>query len=178
MLHWSRGLMDCKTEPHKYDFCTWKLHFFTLAYTNIISCYCSPSLQVFGGLVWILVASNHIVPENPMAWVMFVSVFCFVMTFLWMIIFGAGCHRNSSSWAAAVRPHSGANWLKLENARNNVMKSNKYGVQFTSVIFHFEVRFLICVYPGLCLSRAGGILLPECSSDIGLFHHPVPICRP
>ncbi|TNM99488.1 hypothetical protein fugu_012521 [Takifugu bimaculatus] len=56
---------------------------------------------VFGGLVWILVASNHVVPPNPLGWVMFVSVFCFVMTFLWMIIFMAGCHKNSSGWAAA-----------------------------------------------------------------------------
>ncbi|XP_023132548.1 myelin and lymphocyte protein-like [Amphiprion ocellaris] len=56
---------------------------------------------VFGGLVWILVASTHVVPENPLGWVMFVSVFCFVMTFLWMIIFAAGGHRSSSGWAAA-----------------------------------------------------------------------------
>ncbi|MEQ2285070.1 hypothetical protein AMECASPLE_028089 [Ameca splendens] len=56
---------------------------------------------VFGGLVWILVASNHVQPQNPLGWVMFVSVFCFVMTFLWMILFAAGCHKNSSGWAAA-----------------------------------------------------------------------------
>ncbi|XP_068597755.1 myelin and lymphocyte protein-like [Brachionichthys hirsutus] len=56
---------------------------------------------VFGGLVWILVASTHVVPANPLGWVMFVSVFCFVMTFLWMIIFMAGGHKNSPGWAAA-----------------------------------------------------------------------------
>ncbi|XP_008290229.1 myelin and lymphocyte protein-like [Stegastes partitus] len=56
---------------------------------------------VFGGLVWILVASTHVDPPNPLGWVMFVSVFCFVMTFLWTSIFGAGGHRNSSGWAAA-----------------------------------------------------------------------------
>ncbi|XP_018550819.1 myelin and lymphocyte protein [Lates calcarifer] len=56
---------------------------------------------VFGGLVWILVASTHVDPPNPLGWVMFVSVFCFVMTFLWMIIFAAGGHKNSSGWAAA-----------------------------------------------------------------------------
>lgn len=65
--------------------------------------------QVFGGLVWILVASTHVIPPNPLGWVMFVSVFCFVMTFLWMIIFTAGCHKNSASWAAAVRP--GSRWV-------------------------------------------------------------------
>ncbi|XP_007551177.1 myelin and lymphocyte protein-like [Poecilia latipinna] len=56
---------------------------------------------VFGGLVWILVASTHISPVNPLGWVMFVSVFCFVMTFLWMVMFAAGCHKSSPGWAAA-----------------------------------------------------------------------------
>ncbi|XP_059215780.1 myelin and lymphocyte protein-like [Centropristis striata] len=56
---------------------------------------------VFGGLVWILVASTHVMPPNPLGWVMFVSVFCFVITFLWMIIFAAGGHKNNPGWAAA-----------------------------------------------------------------------------
>ncbi|XP_067310709.1 myelin and lymphocyte protein-like [Pseudorasbora parva] len=56
---------------------------------------------VFGGLVWILVASTLISPNNPQGWVMFVSVFCFVMTFLWLIIFACGGHKNSSAWAMA-----------------------------------------------------------------------------
>lgn len=56
---------------------------------------------IFGGLVWILVASTLVVPANPQGWVMFVSVFCFVMTFLWMVIFGCGGHKNKGSWAAA-----------------------------------------------------------------------------
>ncbi|XP_054456637.1 myelin and lymphocyte protein-like [Anoplopoma fimbria] len=56
---------------------------------------------VFGGLVWILVASTLVDPPNPLGWVMFVSVFCFVMTFLWMVIFAARGHKNSSGWAAA-----------------------------------------------------------------------------
>ncbi|KAK7142464.1 hypothetical protein R3I94_011966 [Phoxinus phoxinus] len=56
---------------------------------------------VFGGLVWILVASTYVTPINPQGWVMFVSVFCFVMTFLWLIIFAFGAHKNSSAWATA-----------------------------------------------------------------------------
>ncbi|XP_016343412.1 myelin and lymphocyte protein-like isoform X1 [Sinocyclocheilus anshuiensis] len=56
---------------------------------------------VFGGLVWILVASTHVTTPNPQGWVMFVSVFCFVMTFLWLIIFACGGHKNSSAWATA-----------------------------------------------------------------------------
>lgn len=56
---------------------------------------------IFGGLVWILVASTHVYPSNPQGWVMFVSVFCFVMTSLWLIIFAAGAHKNRRGWATA-----------------------------------------------------------------------------
>ncbi|XP_048863356.1 mal, T cell differentiation protein b [Brienomyrus brachyistius] len=56
---------------------------------------------IFGGLVWILVASSHVIPPNPLGWVMFVSVFCFIMTFLWLVIFVCGGHKNSGGWAAA-----------------------------------------------------------------------------
>ncbi|XP_034007914.1 myelin and lymphocyte protein-like isoform X1 [Trematomus bernacchii] len=56
---------------------------------------------VFGGLVWMLVASAGFEPVvvNVMGWVMFVSVFCFVMTTLWFFIFLCGANR-SSSWPA------------------------------------------------------------------------------
>ncbi|KAJ3614911.1 hypothetical protein NHX12_018480 [Muraenolepis orangiensis] len=56
---------------------------------------------VFGGLVWILVASTLVVPANPQGWVMFVSVFCFVLTFIWMVVFACGGHHNKPGWAAA-----------------------------------------------------------------------------
>ncbi|XP_056623927.1 myelin and lymphocyte protein-like [Triplophysa dalaica] len=49
---------------------------------------------VCGGLVWILVASTHVQPNNPLGWVMCVSVFCFVTTFLWFITFACGGHKN------------------------------------------------------------------------------------
>ncbi|KAJ4948513.1 hypothetical protein JOQ06_020046 [Pogonophryne albipinna] len=52
---------------------------------------------VFGGLVWMLVASTEVVHKNPMGWVMFVSIFCFVMTTVWFFIFLCGANR-SSSW--------------------------------------------------------------------------------
>ncbi|XP_013882820.1 myelin and lymphocyte protein [Austrofundulus limnaeus] len=54
---------------------------------------------VFGGLVWILVASTHVEPANPLGWVMFVSVFCFVGTTLWFFIFVCGGNQ-SSAWPA------------------------------------------------------------------------------
>ncbi|XP_070696851.1 myelin and lymphocyte protein-like [Pempheris klunzingeri] len=50
---------------------------------------------IFGGLVWILVASTHVIPQNPLGWVMFVSVFCFVVTTLWFFIFLCGANQSS-----------------------------------------------------------------------------------
>ncbi|XP_041865556.1 myelin and lymphocyte protein-like [Melanotaenia boesemani] len=50
---------------------------------------------VFGGLVWILVASTTIQDSNPQGWVMFVSVFCFVGTTLWFFIFLCGANQSS-----------------------------------------------------------------------------------
>ncbi|KAI4813027.1 hypothetical protein KUCAC02_024381 [Chaenocephalus aceratus] len=46
-----------------------------------------------------LVASTEVANKNPMGWVMFVSIFCFVMTTLWFFIFLCGANR-SSSWPA------------------------------------------------------------------------------
>nr|XP_046258449.1 myelin and lymphocyte protein-like isoform X2 [Scatophagus argus] len=51
--------------------------------------------RVFGGLVWILVASTRVYPDNPLGWVMFVSVFCFVLTTLWFFIFLCGANQSS-----------------------------------------------------------------------------------
>ncbi|KAF7670257.1 hypothetical protein LDENG_00027460 [Lucifuga dentata] len=50
---------------------------------------------VFGGLVWTLVASTLVSPDNPLGWVMFVSVFCFVMTTIWFFIFLCGANQSS-----------------------------------------------------------------------------------
>ncbi|KAM3622646.1 uncharacterized protein V6R79_001587 [Siganus canaliculatus] len=62
---------------------------------------------IFGGLVWILVACTLVVPQNPLGWVMFVSVFCFVMTFIWIVVFACGGHHNKGSWAAADFAYNG-----------------------------------------------------------------------
>ncbi|XP_028983684.1 myelin and lymphocyte protein-like [Betta splendens] len=50
---------------------------------------------VFGGLVWTLVASTYVFPANPMGWVMFVSIFCFLGTTLWFFIFLCGGNTGS-----------------------------------------------------------------------------------
>lgn len=58
-------------------------------------------LQVFGGLVWILVASTHVYPDNPLGWIMFVSVFCFVVTTLYFFLFLFG-HNQRKIWNSLV----------------------------------------------------------------------------
>ncbi|KAG2467029.1 MAL protein, partial [Polypterus senegalus] len=50
---------------------------------------------IFGGLVWILVASTKVFYANPQGWVMFVSVFCFVFTFIWLFLFLLGANQSS-----------------------------------------------------------------------------------
>ncbi|XP_065689283.1 myelin and lymphocyte protein isoform X1 [Patagioenas fasciata] len=53
---------------------------------------------IFGGLVWILVASSKVPSPVLQGWVMFVSVFCFVMSITLLCLYICGMHRGSSSW--------------------------------------------------------------------------------
>ncbi|XP_026131259.1 myelin and lymphocyte protein [Carassius auratus] len=69
---------------------------------------------VCGGLVLSLVASTYLFPHNPQAYVISVTIFCFIMTFLWLLIFACGSHNNRSSWASAdVAYHAFAALLYL-----------------------------------------------------------------
>ncbi|XP_077668222.1 myelin and lymphocyte protein isoform X2 [Eretmochelys imbricata] len=57
---------------------------------------------VFGGLVWILVASTRVAYHLLQGWVMFVSVFCFTLSTLLMCLYFCGAHGGKSSWIAVV----------------------------------------------------------------------------
>ncbi|NXM32166.1 MAL protein, partial [Oxyruncus cristatus] len=59
-------------------------------------------LQIFGGLVWILVASSRVPIPMLQGWVMFVSVFCFVMSTTLLCLYFCGAHGGSSSWVTLV----------------------------------------------------------------------------
>ncbi|XP_065589591.1 myelin and lymphocyte protein [Cyrtonyx montezumae] len=54
--------------------------------------------MIFGGLVWILTASSKVTIPQLQGWVMFVSVFCFVLTSTLLFLYMCGVHGNSSSW--------------------------------------------------------------------------------
>ncbi|XP_053445724.1 myelin and lymphocyte protein [Nycticebus coucang] len=53
---------------------------------------------VFGGLVWILIASSHVPIPLIQGWVMFVSVFCFVASTTLLILYIIGTHGGETSW--------------------------------------------------------------------------------
>ncbi|KAM6459058.1 myelin and lymphocyte protein [Liasis olivaceus] len=55
---------------------------------------------VFGGLVWILVASTKVAMTMSQGWVMFVSVFCFVISTLLFLLYMCGAHGGKSAWVA------------------------------------------------------------------------------
>uniref|UniRef100_A0A8C6V788 Myelin and lymphocyte protein n=1 Tax=Naja naja TaxID=35670 RepID=A0A8C6V788_NAJNA len=55
---------------------------------------------VFGGLVWILVASTKVILPMNQGWVMFVSVFCFVISTLLFLLYLCGAHGGKSAWVA------------------------------------------------------------------------------
>ncbi|XP_027709728.1 myelin and lymphocyte protein [Vombatus ursinus] len=53
---------------------------------------------IFGGLVWILVASSKVPCPLTQGWVMFVSVFCFVATTVMFFLYFIGAHGGDASW--------------------------------------------------------------------------------
>ncbi|XP_062345464.1 myelin and lymphocyte protein isoform X2 [Cinclus cinclus] len=53
---------------------------------------------IFGGLVWILVASSRIPDSMLQGWVMFVSVFCFIMSISLLCLYLCGAHGGGGCW--------------------------------------------------------------------------------
>ncbi|NXK61998.1 MAL protein, partial [Sylvietta virens] len=59
---------------------------------------------IIGGLVWILVASSKVPYPMLQGWVMFVSVFCFVMSISLLCLYLCGAHGGGTScWVTLVR---------------------------------------------------------------------------
>ncbi|XP_061546755.1 myelin and lymphocyte protein-like isoform X2 [Phycodurus eques] len=112
---------------------------------------------VTGGLVWILVASTHVQPANPLGWVMFVSVFCFVTTLVWALVFVAGCHKNAPDFvyhalAALFYLSAGVNLAFI----TFVMKSADfriYQIDIAAVVFAFTATLLYFIHAVLSSMR-------------------------
>ncbi|NWR32030.1 MAL protein, partial [Tachuris rubrigastra] len=92
-------------------------------------------LQIFGGLVWILVASSRVPIPMLQGWVMFVSVFCFVMSTTLLCLYICGAHGGSSSWVALV---SGYTMRCLLSAETHTMQQGANWLMCFSVFF-FQV---------------------------------------
>ncbi|XP_031153011.1 myelin and lymphocyte protein-like [Sander lucioperca] len=130
--------------------------------TTIPDIFYLPEL-IFGGLVWILVACTLVVPANPQAWVMFVSVFCFVMTFIWMVVFACDGHHNSSSWAAADFAYHGiaaffylsaaVSLAKVTLDLNNGTSSKNYQLDIAAVVFSYVATLLYFIHTILSAIR-------------------------
>ncbi|NXV03128.1 MAL protein, partial [Cettia cetti] len=58
---------------------------------------------IFGGLVWILVASSKVPDSMLQGWVMFVSVFCFVMSISLFCLYLCRAHGGGGCWVTLVR---------------------------------------------------------------------------
>ncbi|XP_068583292.1 myelin and lymphocyte protein-like [Cebidichthys violaceus] len=107
---------------------------------------------IFGGLVWILVACTLVVPHNPQGWVMFVSVFCFTMTFIWLVVFACGGHRNKGRWAAADFAYHGiaaffylsasVALAKVTLEMNDGTNSRNYKLDIAAVVFSYVATLL------------------------------------
>uniref|UniRef100_A0A8D0D2I7 Mal, T cell differentiation protein n=1 Tax=Sander lucioperca TaxID=283035 RepID=A0A8D0D2I7_SANLU len=120
-------------------------------------------LQIFGGLVWILVACTLVVPANPQAWVMFVSVFCFVMTFIWMVVFACdGSLRVSFPLRQDFAYHGIAAFFYLSAAvslakvtldLNNGTSSKNYQLDIAAVVFSYVATLLYFIHTILSAIR-------------------------
>ncbi|NXU17624.1 MAL protein, partial [Pardalotus punctatus] len=60
---------------------------------------------IFGGLVWILVASSRVPIPMLQGWVMFVSVFCFVMSISLLCLYFCGAHGGGGCWVEPTSRH-------------------------------------------------------------------------
>ncbi|XP_073682396.1 myelin and lymphocyte protein-like [Garra rufa] len=113
---------------------------------------------VFGGLVLSLVASTELFPNNPQAYVISVAIFCFLLTFFWLLIFACGSHNNRSCWASAdVAYHGFAALLYLSasvllakvtiDAANADLKDTVYyKLNVAAVVFAFFTTLLYVIH--------------------------------
>ncbi|XP_078068435.1 myelin and lymphocyte protein-like [Mustelus asterias] len=118
---------------------------------------------VFGGLVWILVASARVSFPGDQGWVMFVSVFCFVITTLLLILYLAGVQNSSSAWTvvdvfyhftAAVFYLSIA-VLEASDTRFSfiVLSPKVYKINIAASVFAFLATLLYTIHAILSILR-------------------------
>ncbi|XP_018931145.1 myelin and lymphocyte protein-like [Cyprinus carpio] len=99
---------------------------------------------VFGGLVWTLVASTKVDPANPQGWVMFVSLFCFLITTLWFFIFITGINQSSIWPSLDVGYHTFSAFFYLSAA---VLLANvTIGKQGVDKVYQLDIAAVVMVF--------------------------------
>lgn len=119
---------------------------------------------IFGGLVWILIASTKLPVGfvNPQAWVMFVSVFCFVFTTIWLLIFLFGCNKRGAWPGLDAAYHAIAALFYLSAAViqasltitfQNFPNSQEYKLNIAAVVMAFVATLLYVIHAVLSALR-------------------------
>ncbi|XP_030414150.1 myelin and lymphocyte protein [Gopherus evgoodei] len=118
---------------------------------------------VFGGLVWILVASTRVALQMLQGWVMFVSVFCFTFSTLLMCLYFCGAHSGKSSWIAVdAFYHSMAALFYLSAAvlqayatifAHDAFLFKVYQEDIAAVVFAFLATLTYVIHEGFSLLR-------------------------
>ncbi|XP_006112685.2 myelin and lymphocyte protein isoform X2 [Pelodiscus sinensis] len=118
---------------------------------------------VFGGLVWILVASTRVASAMIQGWVMFVSVFCFTLSTLLMCLYFCGAHGGKSSWLAVdAFYHSMAALFYLSAAvlqafatiqAKDTFSFKIYQEDISAVVFAFAATLTYVIHKAFSLLR-------------------------
>ncbi|XP_071280301.1 myelin and lymphocyte protein isoform X1 [Agelaius tricolor] len=120
---------------------------------------------IFGGLVWILVASSKVLEPMLQGWVMFVSVFCFVMSISLLCLYICGAHRGGSSCWVTLDAicHSTAALFYLSAAvleafmtyvlGISMYLSQEYRENIAAVVFAFVATLLYVIHNVFSLLR-------------------------
>ncbi|KAM9585315.1 myelin and lymphocyte protein [Trichechus inunguis] len=118
---------------------------------------------VFGGLVWILIASSLVPIPLVQGWVMFVSVFCFVGTTALLILYMIGAHSGETSWVtldAAYQSVASLFYLSasvLEALATILMQdgytSKHYHENISAVVFSYIATLLYVTHAVFSLIR-------------------------
>ncbi|NWH92547.1 MAL protein, partial [Aegithalos caudatus] len=119
---------------------------------------------IFGGLVWILVASSSIPSSMLQGWVMFVSVFCFVMSISLLCLYLCGAHGGGGGcWLALVRapracpaPQPAACYVQGEHCCRGLQRWDWLSLGccvFPSQVFAFVATLLYVIHKVFSLLR-------------------------
>ncbi|XP_024432479.1 myelin and lymphocyte protein [Desmodus rotundus] len=118
---------------------------------------------VFGGLVWILIASSLVPLPLMQGWVMFVSVFCFVATTTLLVLYMIGAHGGEASWVtldAAYHCTAALFYLSasvLEALATILMRDGftykNYHENISAVVFSYVATLLYVVHAVFSLIR-------------------------